>query len=168
MNRIECAWEQEVLDAVASRRWPDRCDADLRGHLAECSSCDDLARVAAALLEDGQVASDQARIPEASVVWWRAQVRARQEAARLAVVPIGTVQGIALVCGALVAAIALWVAWPSLAPFAGAMPLALPTLDTADANATASAILANRGVQAALGAWLILAPVAVYFAIARD
>jgi hypothetical protein len=171
VNRFECAWEQDVLDAVASRRWPDRCGPDLGAHLSTCSSCADLAEVAAALLHDGQVIGDEIRVPEASIVWWRAQLRARQEAARLALVPIGTVQGIALACGVTVAVLALWVAWPSLSPFVQAIPalsLSPPSIDAAGAGAAAAAALASRGVQAAIAAWLVLAPIALYFAMARD
>lgn len=171
MNRFECAWEQEVLDAVASRRWPDRCGPELGAHLTSCSSCTDLAEVAAVLLHDSQVLEDQVRVPEASIVWWRAQLRARQEAARLALVPIGTVQGIALACGVTVAALALWVSWPSLSPFVQAIPalsITPPTIDAASAGAAASAAFANRGVQAGIAAWLVLAPVALYFAMVKD
>jgi hypothetical protein len=171
VNRFECGWEQEILDAVASRRWPDRCGPELGAHLSTCSSCTDLAEVAAALLHDGHPSGDDARVPDANIVWWRAQLRARQEAARLALVPIGTVQGIALACGVTVAALALWVAWPALTPFVEAIPafsLSAPTIDAADAGAAASAAFANRGVQTAIAAWMILAPIALYFAMVKD
>ena len=49
MRRTECPREQEALDAVASRRWPERADVDLWRHVRTCGVCADLIDVAAAL-----------------------------------------------------------------------------------------------------------------------
>ena len=43
MSRIECSRELEILDAVASGRWPNRADAELRAHASTCSICADVA-----------------------------------------------------------------------------------------------------------------------------
>ena len=37
MMPLDCVREADVIDAIASRRWPDRVDDDLRMHVAECA-----------------------------------------------------------------------------------------------------------------------------------
>jgi hypothetical protein len=100
---IDCAREQDVLDMLAARRWPGGCDADMADHIRECAGCRDLVTAAAALLDEHECAWSEARVPPSTVVWWRAQVRAREEAARAAGRPIAFVQGVAASC-------AVWVA----------------------------------------------------------
>jgi hypothetical protein len=165
----ECSREQDVLDALAARRWPERCDADLRTHVASCAICADLVDVASALLDDHEVAWRDAHLPPSGVVWWRAQLRAREEAARAAARPLAFIQGVAASVAvwlvlALVRAVppgylSTWRAWlmglvpditvrmPDLARVTGAVPLSILVL---------------------LAAWLLLAPVAIYFAVVDE
>ena len=98
--KLQCPFEQELLDAVTARRWPDRADESLRSHVAGCALCADVAEIAAAFFEDRDCARAEAVVPAASAVWWRAQIRAREEAARLAVRPLLIVQVIATICAA--------------------------------------------------------------------
>jgi hypothetical protein len=165
----ECSREQDVLDALSARRWPERCDADLRAHVASCAICADLVDVATALLDDHEVAWGDAHVPPSGVVWWRAQLRAREEAARAAARPLAFIQGVAASVAvwlvlALVRAVppgylSTWRAWlmglvpditvrmPDLARVTGAVPLSILVL---------------------LAAWLLLAPVAIYFAVVDE
>ena len=46
MSRAECAREQEVLDAIAANRWPDRLERDLANHIEGCAFCKELGIVA--------------------------------------------------------------------------------------------------------------------------
>ena len=85
----ECPHEQDVLDAVATGRWPDRVDADLRDHARGCPVCGDAAELAPLFFADRDAAWQSAEVPSASSVWWRAQMRARREAAERAERPIG-------------------------------------------------------------------------------
>jgi hypothetical protein len=162
----ECSREQDVLDALPARRWPERCDADLRAHVASCAICADLVDVATALLDDHEVAWGDAHVPPSGVVWWRAQLRAREEAARAAARPLAFIQGVAasvavwlvvaLVRAVPPAYLSTWRAWvaglvpditvrmPDMASVTGAVPLSILVL---------------------LAAWLLLAPVAIYFAV---
>lgn len=167
---VECGREQDVLDAIASQRWPDRCDDDLRAHVRVCGLCADLVEIASALADDYPVVSQESRMPSSGLVWWRAQLRARDEDARAAARPIAFVQGVA-------ASVAIWllvtfvrtvpaatfVAWKEwlagLIPHAG--PSAVPNLAHAAASAPA-------GVLVLVGAALLLAPLAIYFAVAED
>ena len=165
----ECSREQDVLDALSARRWPERCDADLRAHVAACAICTDLVDVATALLDDHEASWRDARMPPSGVVWWRAQLRAREDAARAAARPLGFIQGVAasvavwlvvaLVRAVPPASVSTWRAWvtelipditsrmPDVSSVTGAVPL---------------------GILLLLAAWLLLAPVAIYFAVGDD
>jgi hypothetical protein len=92
----ECAREQDVLDAAATGRWPDRVDADLRAHVAECAVCADVAEIAPVFVADRDAAWEQADVPSAGRVWWRARMRVRREAAAQAAQPMVLVERAAL------------------------------------------------------------------------
>jgi len=98
MSRVECRYESEVLDAVASGRWPDRLDAELREHASSCSICSEVAMVSAIYRDEYALAMDQVRLPSAGLVWWKSELRARREAVRVASRPITLVTGIAGTC----------------------------------------------------------------------
>ena len=101
--KLQCQFEQELLDAIAARRWPDRAEAQLREHVARCGLCSDVAEIAGAFFEDRDCAQAEAVVPSASAVWWRAQIRAREEAARVAARPLLIFQVMATICVAIVA-----------------------------------------------------------------
>ena len=95
MSRIECRYESEILDAVASGRWPDRLGAELHDHISSCNICSELAMVSAMYRDDYASAMDEVRVPSAGLVWWKSELRARREAVRVASRPITLVTGIA-------------------------------------------------------------------------
>ena len=138
---MNCLRESEILRAIESRHWPERCDDELRAHAASCADCADLVEVATALTDDRDDSVHAAHVPPSGAVWWRAQMRARQEAARTARRAISAMQAAAV----LVALIALFV-------IVGPIHFAVPPLP----------------VILALALPLLLAPVAVYFAVTED
>jgi len=150
---IECPREADVLDALASARWPDRVDAALSEHVSSCGICRDVIAVASAIREDHDAAWREARVPSSGQMWWRAEMRARQDAVREASRPVAVAQGVAVVLALAVAVAAGWFAWPSVHAFftatarsqtpAFASPLVLPLL-------------------VAMGALLVIAPLALY------
>jgi hypothetical protein len=103
------------------------------------------AEIAALLQEEYAVATREARVPPAQIVWLRAEMRAREEAARRVTRPIVVAQavGIAALAGVLVVLLrdVSLSGLPSL-------PLAL--------------------IEVVLGSWLVLAPIALYFALSRE
>ena len=101
--KLQCQFEQELLDAIAARRWPNRAEAQLREHVAHCGLCSDVAAIAGAFFEDRDCAQAEAVVPSSSAVWWRAQIRAREEAARVAARPLLIFQALATVVVAIVA-----------------------------------------------------------------
>lgn len=167
MTPIECAFEQDVIDAVATERWPDRCDEELRAHIASCAICADLAEVGTALRGEGEEARDEASPPVAGLVWWRAQVRAREEAARAAARPIRVVQGAAVaalagltaaVVGATSAPVQRWATWiASLSP-GDLLPSGLPI----------AAAVIQRGLLLGAITWIALASLALYLTFVAE
>lgn len=165
MPHQDCPREADILDAVASQRWPDRLDDGLRMHVAECAGCADLGEVSWAIVTELESArAETAAMPPAALVWWRAQARARAEAARQAARPIAVMQALGLAGAAalvslLIGGIAVWV-WTR-----AEWLQALPAADPVALDAMGFAI---RGTLLAVGFWLVLAPVAVYLAASED
>jgi hypothetical protein len=115
-----CPRETDLWDAIAAGRWPDAADANLRTHVASCAACRDLALVAGSLRRDACDVGRDATPPSSAIVWWRAQMRARQEAAHAADRPITVVQGLAIACaaglllgltGSVTASVRGWTGW---------------------------------------------------------
>ena len=171
MSVRECDREQDVLDALVSLRWPDRADDDLRAHVMGCATCADLVTVAGALLSD-ETAEPPRDLPPASIVWWRAQLRAREDATRAALRPITITQVAAVGCATvlflalLAAVVPSFLTWVT-ATVARFVP-AIPRPEVRATSELAFAVFSNRAVQLAAGMWLLLAPVAAYVAFSRD
>jgi len=77
---MSCPREDELLDAL-ERAF---VGADLEAHVASCPSCSELRLVAGALLDDRTEAMLTAPVPSAGTMWWRMQLRHKQEAAATA------------------------------------------------------------------------------------
>ncbi len=149
MTPHTCPFEEQVLAAVTSGDWPERADDSLRSHVTECATCADLAMVGALLKDDHAAAVAESNVPSSGQVWWRAQVRARDEAQRAAARPIFIAQAVAA------AAVVSWV-WPKMSAAAGLLHAAGAPTDL------------GTVAWLAIGAWVILAPVALYFVFARE
>jgi hypothetical protein len=145
-----CRFERDVLAAVAAGTW-EQAPPELAAHVATCSTCADLAFVSTLLKEDHASTVARANVPSSGQVWWRAQVRARAEAAQAAARPLFVAQ--ALAAAAVIGALVALVTW--LWPAGGWRYVSLPT---------------ELGTIAwvGLGAWAILAPVALYLVFARE
>src|SRR3989442_5803066 len=81
-TNVECVREQDIVDAIASGRWPHAGDPSLETHAAACEICRDVVTVAVALREDEFFARHEinpARLPSAGLVWWRPTILARAE-----------------------------------------------------------------------------------------
>jgi hypothetical protein len=157
---IECPREQDVLDAVAFGRWNG--GEGLRAHVAACAICADLVEVARALHDDRESVCRDARVPSPGLVWWRATIRARAEAARTAAQPITVWQGIAGACAVGLAGGLAATAWRALH--------GLVSNDVSIDLAAASSLALQYGlpIMLALGACLVLAPLALYITLADD
>jgi len=158
-----------VLDALAAGRWPARCESELQSHVAQCPVCMDLGEVVGSLTAEHDELWSAIEVPSAGTVWWRAQVRARQEAARQASRPITVVQ----TAGAIVAAIAVVAVFYVSAPWLTMWIATAPELPSFELPAISLPSLASPGMWrwvaiAALITWAVIAPLAVYLAVAED
>lgn len=145
MSTRTCPHETDVLDLVAVDQWPQRADASLQAHVASCALCADVASVATAVREWGD-ADAAPRMADASLVWHRAQVKARANAARAASKPVWVAQGFALI--ALIVALvwigpsASWYAsvWQSVSNSVPSVALSLPQTPMPPASIGATAL----------------------------
>ena len=166
-DHLSCPHEEDVLAAIATGRWPDRVETELRAHAAACAICQDSVAVARAFACRETPAGS---VPDASLVWFRAQLRARAEATRLAGRPITIAQAVAFaavvgVLGAVFGAASPWLrdalrwvvgALAHLDPRGVPVPPALGTL-----------VAEHAGLTIAVGLTVMLMPIAIYWAI-RD
>jgi hypothetical protein len=163
MNAWECPREPDAIDALASRRWPDR-DPEIAAHIEGCAVCADLVEVAAALQRGQEHAWSETAVPPGDLVWWRAQVRARTEAARVATRPIWIVQALGAASALVVAGALLLLGETSLT---NAAQWSSTLLSSWISRAPAGLDVTGpvfRGIVFALGVWLALVPVAVFLA----
>lgn len=172
MKRVDCPFEADVLNAVYTNRWPERVDANLRAHVTGCVVCSDVVDVAKAIEEEFDIARAEARVPESGLVWWRAQMRARQEAAREAVRPITIAQAVGLaatvgVLGAVFGATTTWfqhaLRWLGAA-LSSLLAFRLPELPPS----LVTLVTEHSLLLAGAAACLLLAPLAVYLAVRED
>ena len=166
---IECPREADVLDALAAQRWPGRCDEALRAHVAACGICLDLVEVAQALWHDHDAAYEHARVPSSGLVWWRAQLRAREDAARAAGRPIAFIQGVAVSAALwLILTVARAVPASTFGVWKGWLLRLVPhvTLSVPDLARAAAAVPVSIVVFVLVS--LVLAPLAIYFAVNED
>jgi hypothetical protein len=151
---MTCPRESEVVDALMAGRWPDACDDELRAHAAACATCGDLVLVATAIAAD----APRADVPTSGVMWFRIQRRERQQAARVASRTLTFVQASSI---------------------AGAIAFMLTIVGGLSFSDTWKTLLARAVELTNLSQWmlplsfavavtLMLAPVALYFAVSED
>jgi hypothetical protein len=165
----ECPRESELLEALQTTAWPDSCSADLRTHVSECQSCTELAAIVLPLLDEHRTATLEAPVPSSAVVWWRAQRRARLEAARVAARPITVLQGLSGACAAgLMAGAVGYVSpavravmlqtWSTVKGITSPDAVALPPIPWTDLLVSPIAVAAAVSLTMAL----VLAPLVIY------
>jgi hypothetical protein len=169
MKPIECEFEADALAAALQSRWPDQVGVELRAHVAECPICSDVVAIASAA-DDARIEM-RARVvvPDSGVVWWRAQLRARREAAEAAGRPITAAQSIAFasavgLLGACFGATSTWFqsAFRSIASHLGG-------IDAKTFVSSTATMLAQHGPLAlAAAAMLFLVPTVVFLTLRRD
>ena len=175
MMRIECPREQDVLDAIAARRWPARCDAELRDHVATCSICTDFVEVVEPLTVARDDMWPEIQVPSSATVWWRAQLRARQEAERKASRPITVVQVAASIVALVVIAAASYAVRPWMPAFRFPRPewpalnVSVPHISLPDVPSSISDLGMWSWVAIAIFlSWAVIAPLVIYFATSDE
>ena len=137
---------------------------------AEPTDAEIEAIVAEAIAAEASLARTEAAPPSSAIVWWRAQMRARQEAARAADRPITIVHGLAIACGAGLALSLIQTAVASVRGSSGWLVGVYHSIATAAAP-LAAIDLTSRWVTLPMTAMLIsalVATVAAYFIFADE
>ena len=166
---LSCPREAEVLDLVWTNQWPSRADQALVEHAAGCAICRDLAVVAAAVGDLNEATRLDMKVPDASVVWYRAQVRARQELTRRAIRPVMAAQLAAGVLGAG----GLFTAWRLSAPafvewWQSLSTPTLPQVSIWSEIITFTSTTTFAWILVAAAAWALMVPAALYIARMAD
>jgi hypothetical protein len=166
-NPAECPREAEVVSAVHAGQWPPAEGSALALHAAACAACAEVAAVACSFDAERRSVNRVVSVPSAARVWWRAQMRARQEAAEVASQPLTMAHRLGAVCVAVLALLAVRWGWPSTPAVGGWLARV-----AGDATATLGWVdggIVQLGLWLTLGlAALVLVPVAVFYALPEE
>jgi hypothetical protein len=118
--KTQCQREEEVIRARKEGLLAGEAKsatvnvAALREHVAACNVCQEVLFIAELFERYQSELAAQTHLPEADLVWWKAQLRARREAVRRAEAPVVMAERVAWIVGALSAtALAAW-QWPAI------------------------------------------------------
>ena len=177
MTLPECPREHDVIAASAAGRWPGGGDESLHIHVTECGVCQEVAAIASLLRVEREGLHEDVSVPSAGQVWWRAAIRARLEASQQAARPLSWLFGVSVACAAGLAASVVELLW---SPVQQALGAVAPTAWTASfgvgsiarvlpAFAELSPFTATSAfLLLGVAACLVLAPLALYFALADE
>ncbi len=171
-----CPHEAEVQAILRKGHWPEACDPEFRNHVQACRTCSDQLLVLHAFHASRTQAMQSAHIDHPSLLWWRAQLRRRNEALQRVGRPITRAQ-IFAICVSILAAAALlrsqigaafnWSSWlpefPRLPDSSTASPFHALSFFTS-AKADWGLLLLLTG----LGTVVLLSAVVVYLASDRS
>ena len=146
-----CEKEQVVVAALLAGALPD----DLLAHISMCEVCTEVAQVSHALLHQVAPAADVLRLPDASLVWKRAQALAKQQAIAKATRPIR----IARISAGVAALLALPWLVPTLLNSMPNFSLHLLTMDHTFSEALTGTSLLAAGaslILISLSSWYVL------------
>ena len=152
---MQCDRENDVVKAITSGQLPQSFHPELRTHVQSCRVCSEVASVAVAIRDDYAEAACNVRLPSASLVWWRAELRLRRDSIRAVERPLTAIQ-------ALGGAAAIGVLLALLVRLSAALRETFQPLLAWTSDAPATLIQQNWLAVLALGAVLILAPLALY------
>jgi hypothetical protein len=158
------------VNAVLAGEWPHRCDESLAAHAQACEVCREVATISVLLRDDLDASRIDVHVPAAGQVWWRAAVRARLESTQSAARPMTWMHAItaATVLGVFLAGVsAVWAKVPAVITLLRSLSFDLfPSRDVATAISGGLTQSVMIGLIAA--AFLLVAPLAVYFALSDD
>jgi hypothetical protein len=163
-----CDREGDLVAAIASGAWPETADGELRAHVEACTDCQELAGLVVLMHDDRDDVQASALLPSAGQVWWRAELRARYEAAQRVQRPMTIVQAVAAAAFVGVLLAFLGIIWPLVTNWAVDASLVSGPVRV-DVSGAVS-LLGRWGslVVLAIGLWVVAAPVAVYFLMRDD
>ena len=164
-----CPHEAEVQAILRQGHWPEACDPEFRSHVQTCPTCNDQLLVLHAFHAARAQAMQAAGVDHPNLLWWRAQLRRRNDALKRVGRPITRAQIFAL-CISILAAAALLrsqigegFSWSSWLPESSSSHF--------DALSLLTSLKADWGLfllLTGLGTVLLLGAVAVYLASDRS
>ena len=169
MNFRPCPRQAEVDAALKAGHWPHATDSDLQRHVNSCERCTELTTVSLAFKAARADSMLQAPAVAPGLLWWRAQLRRRNEALERMSKPTYFAGGFALASALLVALgflvwqrqeAAGWVDW--VRTLSHSHGLRLETLWNSAANWNLALLVA------CLGSIFLLGVVAVYVASSKE
>src|SRR5689334_7843066 len=110
MKTTSCSHEQSIIAAVQTECWTDA----LRMHLASCTPCQETFQVAGYMHSLAAVEDDPRPLPDAKVIWLKAQLAQRRASAAEALRPVETFQRVAWGVSTLVLFFGLLAKWTLL------------------------------------------------------
>lgn len=113
MKNDHCAFEEKIAAANRHGQWND----ELLAHVADCRICEEVGLVTGYLSESAAASHARTAVPDAALIWSRAQIAARQEAIEKAMRPILWARRFAFGTGAAVILAAITSAWPRISGF---------------------------------------------------
>ncbi len=114
MSWYSCSWEKELELALRQGHWPQACEPSLREHVDSCRDCQDLVLVTQTLQEARLQSERVAPLGPPGPLWWRAQLRRRNEAIERMTKPVALAEKVGLFGIFAAFCIALW-QWGNLA-----------------------------------------------------
>lgn len=75
-----CPREKEVKALVERGQWPQATPSELLAHASACRACGDVALVTQAFQDERGRAGGPVHVMSPGMIWWRAQLRRRNEA----------------------------------------------------------------------------------------
>jgi len=117
--------------------------------------------VAQAMRADHETVWQEANIPSSGQAWWRAEMRARQEAIRQASRPIAIAQGAALLVVLSVTVVIGWLGWTWIRQTP-------PTFDLSAVSAQTLTSPLALSLVVALFALAVITPVALYLVLSDE
>ena len=168
--RDACPRELEIVASIVDRGSMSVDDESLRAHVDQCDTCREVAMLTRLMTSDHESARRLVRVPAAGQVWWRAAGRARLEAVHAAARPLTWSQGVAAACALGLTIALIGLVWSSLRDGASwAIGYVLQAVPFGDAPSLLGGTW-RTGLMAMLvaAACLVVAPVAVYFALSDE
>jgi hypothetical protein len=110
MKPTLCSHEQSIIAAVQTESWTDA----LRMHLGSCASCQETFQIAGYMHSLAAVEDDSRPLPDAKVIWLKAQLAQRRASAAEALRPVETFQRVAWGVSILVLFFGLLAKWTLL------------------------------------------------------
>lgn len=165
-----CPHETEIQAIVRSGHWPEACDPELRNHVETCRTCGEQLLVLHAFHSARAHTMQAARVDHPDLLWWRAQLRRRNDALQRVSRPITTAQIFAFCISVLAAAALLRSQWQQGLNWSSWLPQS-SSASQFDALSFFTSINADWGLflmLTGLGTVLLLSAVIVYLASDRN